>query len=100
MKLRCLWQIYLNKKISTFTAGNADCKLALYLIENNENGKLNSTLSMSALASTLGVGRASLYRAFDKLENANLIKKDGMDIFIIDSDGLLSLTACDPTTQF
>ena len=92
--------VYLNKKISTFAAGSSECKLALYLIENSADGKLNPTLSMSALANALGVGRASLYRALDKLENAKVIKKDGTDIFITDSEGLLALTACDPTTQF
>ncbi len=87
--------VYLNKKISTFAASNAECKLALYLIENNSEGKFHSSLSMSELANTLGLGRASLYRALDKLVNSNLIKKDGSDIYIIDDDGLLSLTSCD-----
>ena len=92
--------VYLNKKISTFAAGSAESKLALYLIENSSEGKFISSLSMSGLANALGVGRASLYRALDKLINLNIIKKDGTDIYIIDNGGLLALTSYDHSTQF
>ena len=92
--------VYLNKKISTFAAGSAESKVALYLIENNFEGKFRSSFSMSELANALGVGRASLYRALDKLANSNIIKKDGTDIYIIDNEGLLALTSYDHSTQF
>lgn len=91
--------VYLNKKISTFTAGSAECKLALYIAENSDGKTFHSSLPMSDLAKTLGLGRASLYRALDKLIASNLINRDGMDIHITDKEGLLALASGD-ITQF
>ena len=43
---------------------------------------------MTDLANTLDVGRASLYRAFDKLESEGLIIKDGKTITVLDKNTL------------
>lgn len=87
--------VYLNKKIATFTASNAECKLALYLTEYSEKDDFSLSVSMSELAKTLGLGRASLYRALDKLESAKLIERDGSNIRIIDREDLLALASND-----
>lgn len=67
----------LNRKISGYTSKTANDKLLLYLDE--KNGYLEN-LDMSLLAKTLGIGRASLYRAIDELIDKKLIVKKGKDI--------------------
>lgn len=67
---------FLNKKVKYYTAGSAEKKLALYLLRlprNEDAVKLD--LPMSSLADLLDTGRASLYRAFDKLEKDGFIKR-------------------------
>ncbi len=81
--------VYLNKKISTLTAGSTEKKLAFFLCENERDGKFISTISMSSLANMLNVGRASLYRAFETLTNEKLIIKNGKSIIIPDKNALL-----------
>lgn len=82
--------IYLNKKISTLTAGNTERKLAFFLCENESGGEFVSPLSMCALAETLSIGRASLYRALDALVADGLIVRDGKKILIPDKNALLN----------
>ncbi len=82
--------VYLNQKISTLTAGSTEKKLAVYLAENSCDGEFSQSLSMSALADMLNVGRASLYRALDVLSAQGLILRDGKKIIIKDKNALLS----------
>ena len=81
--------VYLNKKIATFTAGSTEKKLCIFLAENQCGGELPSSISMSALADMLSVGRASLYRALDTLSEQGLIARDGKSILIPDKNALL-----------
>ena len=83
--------IFLNKKISTLTAGSTEKKLALFLAENQDNGKFSQRISMMAIAETLSLGRASLYRALDSLESQGLIQRDGKEILIPDKNALLNI---------
>ena len=87
--------VYLNKKIATFTASNAESKLALYLTEYSVKDEFSLSVSMSELAKTLGVGRASLYRSLDKLVDSKLIERNGSDIRIINREDLLALASND-----
>jgi len=67
---------FLNSKINSYTAKNAENKLYSYLLQlprNNNTVELN--VSLSTLSKMIGIGRASLYRAFEKLENNGTIKK-------------------------
>ena len=86
--------VYLNKKISTLTAGTTEKKLAAYILENCDDNNTLPALSMSSLADILGIGRASLYRALDELEALDLIRKDGKTISITDKNALSSYTQC------
>ena len=81
--------VYLNKKIATFTAGSTEKKLCIFLAENQCCGEFSSTVSMSALADMLSVGRASLYRALDTLSEQGLIVRDGKSTLIPDKNALL-----------
>ena len=76
--------IYLNKKIASYTAGNTECKVAYFLCENDVNGVVSVDMSLSDIAVMLDIGRASLYRAFDKFEAEGLIERKGRNIKILD----------------
>lgn len=75
--------VYLNKKINSFTAGGAERRLSLFLLDNAVNGVYSADVSMSALAEMLDIGRASLYRAFDALETAGCIERRDKKTIII-----------------
>ena len=75
--------VYLNKKIATYTAGTAEKKLLMYMTENAECGVFNSNCSMIELSDMLGIGRASLYRAIDGLEEEGFIEKVSKNKYLI-----------------
>lgn len=80
---------FLNKKISAFAAGNAEQKLAVYLsgLEYTESAT-TLDVSYTSLASMLGIGRASLYRALDLFENEGIISRTGKTIVLTDGNAL------------
>lgn len=77
---------FLNRKIASFTAGSAEAKLAFYLMGTGETGGKSFTVpvSLSMLSSMLDIGRASLYRAFDRFISEGIIEKDGKNITVTD----------------
>lgn len=79
---------FLNAKIRAFTAGSAERRLALWLTEHAREGVVRA-VSLSALADTLDIGRASLYRALDKMEAEGLITRNGREITLPSSEALL-----------
>lgn len=83
---------FLNKKIDGFTACDAVEKLSLYIADNayQEGDSWICTLpkSFTEFSKQLDMGRASLYRAFDTLQNRGCIMKDGRNIRIYDIDSL------------
>lgn len=80
--------VYLNRKIATFTAGSAEHRLALFLLENHKLGIDSPAYSMTKLADLLGLGRASLYRAVDKLVELSLITHQNGRIALLDPGAL------------
>ena len=78
---------YLNRKIGYLTAGSAERRLALYLSAQKQT-HIRLDASISALSELLDVGRASLYRAFDKLTEDGYITKKGRSITLLDADAL------------
>ena len=81
---------FLNDKISCFTAGSPERRLAFFLLALDESEQITYTVSTNAnsLSDMLNVGRASLYRAFDKLEAEGLIRKNGKEITVTDKNAL------------
>lgn len=81
---------FLNTKISCFTAGSPERRLAFFLLafDEGENTRYTVSINANSLSDMLDVGRASLYRAFDKLESEGLIQKDGKQITILDKNTL------------
>ena len=74
----------LNKKIACFTAGSSEKRLYFYLEGlASKDGILELDVSMITLSEMLDIGRASLYRAFDKLEKDGFIIKEGKKIKIV-----------------
>ncbi len=70
---------FLNRKIDLFSASTAEQKLLVFLRHEGkeENGVFTVSIpSMARLAALLGIGRASLYRAADALEESGWIRKE------------------------
>ena len=74
---------FLNRKINAFTAKSAENKLYAFLLQlPREGNELILNVDMSTIAKMIGVGRATLYRAFDKLELAGTITKKNKIIIL------------------
>lgn len=80
---------YLNQKILCLTAGSAERRLALYLDSVSSIDCFILPLSLVSLSETLDLGRASLYRAFDKLESDGFIKREGKSVTLINRKQML-----------
>lgn len=81
---------FLNSKIDTVTAGSAERKLAIFIKNSpvSDSGTIELGMSRTALAHALDIGRASLYRAFESLEEAGIIKIDKSAITLISPNKL------------
>ncbi|MCI1964535.1 MAG: Crp/Fnr family transcriptional regulator [Oscillospiraceae bacterium] len=81
---------YLNTCIDHFTGGSAEVRLAqfLFTLEKGEKGTVKLPYSLTQLSDTLGIGRASLYRAFHALTEKKLILRNGRLVEILDLNGL------------
>lgn len=77
---------FLNKRISCIGAGSAEDKLCTWLLnhlpEDDESCTYLLPMSLSHLAETLGLGRASLYRALDELESHGVIERKGKTLHV------------------
>ena len=69
---------FLNRKIGYLTAGTAERRLALYLSSLGA-GKVRLPISISDLSELLDIGRASLYRALDRLESDGYLTRSGKE---------------------
>lgn len=78
--------VYLNRKILIFTAGSAEKRFALFLLEHEMDGSVNLPCSMTELSELLGIGRASLYRAVDSFAANEWIEKQGKTIRLLNRD--------------
>ena len=74
---------FLNKKIRFFTSGSAERRLALYLDSFGED-TFRLEESMSSIADMLDIGRASLYRAFDRLTSDGFIQREKDSVTVFD----------------
>lgn len=76
---------FLSARLGVVSAGSNRDKLARYLLDAPDG---EVTLSAAQLCQRLGVGRASLYRAFEALEQAGAIAREGKTIRILNRDRL------------
>lgn len=82
---------YLNTCIDHFTGGSTESRLARFLMtlgEGEEREAVKLPYSLTQLADTLGIGRASLYRALNTLAEKGLIRRDGRLVEILNPEGL------------
>jgi len=81
---------FLNRRIMRLTAGTAEQRLAGFLLDNlpGETGAARS-LPMTDTAKALNMGRASLYRAMERLEKIGAIEKS-KDGIIVKNKKILS----------
>lgn len=81
---------FLNRKISTYTKPETIQKVAAFILQNADDEKTAATLpySITDVAVALNVGRASVYRAFESLENDGIISRNGKKIIINSPDTL------------
>lgn len=74
---------YLNRKITYLTAGSAERKLAVFL-DTASGDSVSLPVNFTLLSDMLDIGRASLYRALEKLEGDGCILRCGNEIKILD----------------
>ncbi len=79
---------FLNRKIMFYTSGSAERRLALYL-NSFGTDRVTPDLPMNALAELLDIGRASLYRAVDRLVEDGFVERDGGLFVLRDSEKML-----------
>lgn len=85
---------FLSRRLEAVSAGSNRGKLAQYLLDNaGAAGEI--TLSATQLCQRLGVGRATLYRAFSALEQAGIIARTGKTIRVLDEIRLHACCAAD-----
>lgn len=70
---------FLSDRLNTLAAGSAEDKVLQFLRDHADGGGA-VTVSATALAQALGLGRASVYRAFDTLEAHGDIRREGKTI--------------------
>lgn len=78
---------FLNEKLSVISCTNAEDTVLKYLISvaDSENNAVIPK-SMTLLAKTLGLGRATLYRCFESLEKDGLILRENNNIKVIKNE--------------
>jgi len=83
---------FLNQKIQYLTAGCAERRLALYLVSQIPLDETPTRLDISAvsLADLLDLGRASLYRAMDRLTADGYLTRDGHEYTLHNRESLLT----------
>ena len=84
---------FLNKKITTYTKSETIQKVADFILQcaNSEQTQALLPYSVTKISEALNVGRASVYRAFDTLENDKVIKRDDKLINILDLSALKNI---------
>ena len=90
--IRCLSDkiCYLNAKISCFTAGSPERKLAYFLCSHSPENSFSLNISANALSDMLNIGRASLYRAFERLCEDGFLIKNGKNLIIKNVDAMMT----------
>ncbi len=74
---------FLNRRIASFTAGDAEHRVLTYLQQHaDQNGLVTLPHSMSELSKMLDMGRTSLYRALDTLVTEGRVRWEDKLIYI------------------
>ena len=80
---------FLNDKIATFSGSTVEEKLASYILYRRKvMGENEFPFNKAKASAVINSGRASVYRALEKLTANELIKIDEQKIIILDPKGL------------
>ena len=81
---------FLNRKISLLANTSSESSLIGYLLNaaSRFGEEFRLEVSYSQLAKNLNMGRSSLYRALDDLEERNIIRRSGRNITLVNYDAL------------
>lgn len=79
---------FLSGRIRSLAAEGAEGKLKQHLLTTLSPTRPRLTCPATELAQRLGISRASLYRAFDTLEEQGLIRREGRSILVPDLGAL------------
>ena len=82
---------YLNTLVDAYSSPSVDVGLGRYIVAYVGGRDVPFNLNMTALSKSLGIGRASLYRALDELENHGLITRENGKINVTDIEKLKEL---------
>lgn len=66
---------FLNRRVDAFSAGSTVQKLYEYLVSQSKNGVVNLDFGLAELSRRLKMGRTSLYRSIETLENGGLLER-------------------------
>ena len=83
---------FLNRKLDAFTAPSAEGRVAVYLLENAREGRVHIAGGYAELSRMLGIGRASLYRCLDSLEDGGIIRRSDREVLLLDPGRLRNIT--------
>ena len=73
---------FLSDRLNSLAAGTAEEKVQQFLLRSAD-GDGRVTVSATAIAQALGLGRASVYRAFDSLEQRGILSRTGKEIRVV-----------------
>lgn len=79
---------FLSSKVQSLAAAGVDGKLARFLLSRLTPEQPQLVCPATELAQRLGISRASLYRAFESLEERGLIAHKGRRVEVMDFTGL------------
>ena len=74
---------FLTGRIESIASPTAAEKLYIYLAQSAQNGIVRLPHGMRALAGTLSISRASLYRVMEELEAQHRLRRDGNTIYLL-----------------
>ncbi len=77
---------FLNKKLSVISCGSTEDTVLKHLISSAGSDNTFIPKSMTSLAKTLGIGRASLYRSLENLERDGIISRENNIIKVIKNE--------------
>jgi len=77
---------FLNTKLSVISCQSADDTVLKYLLGNMNEDNTVTLKSMTLLASGLGLGRATLYRSLDTLQEKGIILRENNTVKVIKNE--------------
>lgn len=77
---------FLTHRIEEVACPSVADRVMNYFVQHAQNGSLTLPQGMNALAQTLCISRASLYRVLEQLISEKKIKRDGKKIYVIQGE--------------